>query len=129
SGSHRDELHATMLKVPHHGSANQAPGFAAAVDPSIAVISVGRGNPYGHPAIRALRLAGSGGARGDRPDPAGDVVTRQTSQPGQVAVRAQHGDGTPGDLAGGSGGPEPGTSPTRRHGYQRSHARHQTTSD
>ncbi|HEV2345716.1 MAG TPA: MBL fold metallo-hydrolase [Actinocrinis sp.] len=129
TGSHRDELRATVLKVPHHGSANQAPGFAAAVDPSIAVISVGRGNPYGHPAARALRLAGSGGARVYRTDLDGDVVIGQTSEPGQVAVRAQHDDGTPGDRAGGSGGPEPGTSPTRRHGYERSHARHQTTSD
>jgi competence protein ComEC len=129
SGSHRGELRATVLKVPHHGSANQAPGFVAAVDPSIAVISVGRGNPYGHPAVRALRLAGSGGARVYRTDLDGDVVIGQTSEPGQVAVRAQHGDGVPGDQAGGSGGPEPGTSPARRHGYQRSHARHQTTSD
>lgn len=129
SGSHRDELRATVLKVPHHGSANQAPGFDAAVDPSIAVISVGRGNPYGHPAVRALRLAGSGGARVYRTDLDGDVVIGQTSELGQVAVRAQHGEGTPGDQAGGGPGPEPGASPTRRHGYRRSRARHQTTSD
>ena len=129
SGSHRDELRASVLKVPHHGSSNQAPGFVAAVDPSVAVISVGRGNPYGHPAMRALRLVGSGGARVYRTDLDGDVVIGQTSEPGQLAIRAQHGDGIPGDQAGGPGGPGAGASPTRRHSSGKSHARHQNTSD
>lgn len=128
AGSHRDELRATVLKVPHHGSSNQAPGFFAAVDPSVAVISVGRGNPYGHPAARALRLAGSDGARVYRTDLDGDVIIGQTSVAGQVAVRGQHGDGVPGDQVG-SPGAEPGASATRRHGSGKSHARHKPTSD
>ena len=125
-GSHRDELHATVLKAPHHGSSNLAPGFDAAVDPSVAIVSVGRGNPYGHPAARALRLAGSDGARVYRTDLDGDVIIEQASDAGQLAVRAQHGDGVPGDQAGAG---QPGASPTRRHGSGKSHARHQTTSD
>jgi competence protein ComEC len=129
SGSHRDELRATVLKVPHHGSSNQAPGFVAAVDPSVTIISVGRGNPYGHPAVRALRLMGSGGARVYRTDLDGDVIVGQTSEPGQLAIRAQHGDGVPGDQAGGPGGSGPAASPTRRHGSSKSHARHETTSN
>jgi competence protein ComEC len=129
AGSHRDELRATVLKVPHHGSANQAPGFEEAVDPSVSVISVGRGNPYGHPAARALRLMGSGGARVYRTDLDGDVVIGQSSAPGQVAVRAQRGDGTPGDQAGNRDGPQPGTAPTRRHAHSRGHAYHPPTSD
>ncbi len=132
-GGHRDELRATVLKVPHHGSANQAPGFAAAVDPSIAVISVGHDNPYGHPAARALRMAGSSGARVYRTDLDGDVVIGQTAEPGQVAVLARHGDGMPGDQAGGGpGGSPPAVSPTRRHGYGYGYERgraHQPTSD
>lgn len=128
SGSHRDELRAMVLKVPHHGSSNQAPGFVAAVDPSVAIISVGRGNPYGHPAVRALRLMGSGGARVYRTDLDGDVIIEQSPDPGQLAIRAQHGDGVPGDRAGGAGDSAPGASPTRRHGFGKSHPRHQPES-
>jgi competence protein ComEC len=116
AGSHRDELRATVLKVPHHGSANQAPGFAAAVDATVAVVSVGHGNPYGHPAARTLRLVGSDGARVYRTDLDGDVVIGQTTDTGQIAVTAQHGEGVPGDQAGGTGAPWPGDSPNRRHG-------------
>ena len=132
AGSHRDELRASVLKVPHHGSSNQAPDFVAAVDPSVSVISVGRGNPYGHPTVRALRLMGSSGARVYRTDLDGDVVIGQAAadlspgadpgrdaDPNVISVRAQHGDGTPGDQAGGPGSQQPGISPTRRHAHHR----------
>jgi competence protein ComEC len=126
AGSHRDELRASVLKVPHHGSSNQAPDFVAAVDPGVSVISVGRGNPYGHPTVRALRLVGSRGARVYRTDLDGDVVIGQTiadpgraADPNVISVRAQHGDGTPGDQAGGPGSQQPGVPPTRRHSHHR----------
>lgn len=49
-------LEATVLKVGHHGS-NTSTGkaFLAAVAPDIAVISVGEGNSYGHPAAGTLK--------------------------------------------------------------------------
>jgi len=53
-----------VLKVAHHGSnhSSTAP-FLAAVKPSIAVISVGTGNRYGHPGEETLgRIAGTGAA-------------------------------------------------------------------
>jgi competence protein ComEC len=39
-----------ILKVPHHGSAtSSSQAFLEALSPDIAVISAGRGNPFGHP--------------------------------------------------------------------------------
>jgi competence protein ComEC len=54
------DLHATVLKVGHHGSdGSTTPAFLDAVDPSLAVISVGAENTYGHPSPSTrLRLAG-----------------------------------------------------------------------
>jgi competence protein ComEC len=44
------DLSATVLKVPHHGAATSSTiPFLAHVHPRVAVISVGRFNPYGHP--------------------------------------------------------------------------------
>jgi competence protein ComEC len=55
-------LRADVLKVGHHGSKNSTmPGFLAAVHPSVAVISAGKDNPYGHPNPELLeRLEGAG---------------------------------------------------------------------
>ncbi|WP_337905995.1 ComEC/Rec2 family competence protein [Kribbella solani] len=50
------DLRADILKVPHHGSAQQDPAFINAVNPRLAVISAGRNNDYGHPAPRTLNL-------------------------------------------------------------------------
>jgi competence protein ComEC len=51
-----------VLKVAHHGSSYQDPALLARVRPRVALISVGRGNPYGHPSARtvgALRALGA----------------------------------------------------------------------
>lgn len=46
----RDSLRADLLKVGHHGSRTSTSGeWLAAVRPTVAVISAGRGNRYGHP--------------------------------------------------------------------------------
>jgi competence protein ComEC len=46
----RANLESTVLKVAHHGSqTSTTPQFLAAVDPQVAVISVGAVNPFGHP--------------------------------------------------------------------------------
>ncbi len=46
----RANLTSTVLKVAHHGSATStSKEFLAVVNPRLAVISVGQGNPFGHP--------------------------------------------------------------------------------
>ncbi len=49
------QLRADVLKVGHHGSrTSSSPDFVAAVRPSVAVLSCGRRNHYGHPAPSTL---------------------------------------------------------------------------
>ncbi|MEU6320773.1 ComEC/Rec2 family competence protein [Streptomyces sp. NPDC047009] len=51
-----------VLKVAHHGSAYQDQELIRKVAPRLALISCGRGNPYGHPApgtVAALRAEGA----------------------------------------------------------------------
>jgi competence protein ComEC len=49
--THDLPLQATILKVPHHGSATGlSDALLAAIQPQVAVISVGANNTYGHPA-------------------------------------------------------------------------------
>ena len=57
-----------IYKVAHHGSRYQYLPLMNELDPQIAVISVGRGNTYGHPAmstIQALRRTGATVVRTD----------------------------------------------------------------
>jgi competence protein ComEC len=58
------------LKVAHHGSADPGlPDLLARLRPRIAVVEVGRHNPYGHPtaqALGALRASGTAVYRTDR---------------------------------------------------------------
>ncbi len=56
------DLHATVLKVPHHGSGTSSTvAFLDAVQPQIAVVSVGANNPYHHPSPIVIdRLAQDG---------------------------------------------------------------------
>jgi competence protein ComEC len=51
----RANLTSTVLKVAHHGSATSTgEEFLAVINPSIAVISVGEGNPFGHPSLEVM---------------------------------------------------------------------------
>ncbi len=63
-----------IVKVPHHGSRFQDPALAAWTAGRVALVSVGEGNRYGHPAPETLRSWESAGAVVARTDLAGDVA-------------------------------------------------------
>ncbi len=64
----------TIMKVAHHGSTNgDVHAALAAWSPKVALISVGRGNSYGHPAPSAVRDYEAAGAKVRRTDLEGDL--------------------------------------------------------
>src|SRR4030095_10931377 len=61
-------LSAQLLKVPHHGSDSSSSfRFLRRVSPRAAIISVGTGNPWGHPSGRVLERFQALGIRTERP--------------------------------------------------------------
>jgi competence protein ComEC len=79
-------LHATVLKVAHHGGDTSLDGFVGAVGASVAVVSVGP-NRYGHPVPSVLLRLAREGMRVFRTDRAGDV-TVTFEQGGGVSVES-----------------------------------------
>jgi len=68
-------LEAAVLKVPHHGSrTSSSPELLAAVRPSVAVVSVGVRNAYGHPDAGVLARLAEAGADLYRTDRDGAVL-------------------------------------------------------
>ena len=87
TGSGSAGVRADVLKVAHHGSAYQDPAFLDAVDPAVALVSVGAGNDYGHPNVPLLRRLERNGARVLRTDVSGDLAAMATG--GGLAVVAR----------------------------------------
>ena len=56
-----------VLKVSHHGSADQYPELIEALRPDVGLISVGKDNSYGHPTLRTLGLLSGWGQRWPEP--------------------------------------------------------------
>ena len=73
------DLRADVLKVPHHGSAQQDPGFIAAANARLALISAGRDNDYGHPAPRTLELLSHTATRTATTNVSGPLVVTNTN--------------------------------------------------
>lgn len=63
-----------VVKVAHHGSRYQDPALAAWTAGRVAIISVGEGNRYGHPAPETVAAWHGAGAIVGRTDQAGDVA-------------------------------------------------------
>ena len=72
-----DSLHADVLKVGHHGSSTSSTGaFLDAVQPRLALVSVGAGNSYGHPSAAIMETIAGRGAQVLRTDRLGTIVVR-----------------------------------------------------
>jgi competence protein ComEC len=81
-------MHFDVVKVPHHGSADQDPRLAPLTSPAAALISVGAGNTYGHPADETVdewRVAGTLVARTDLD---GDIAVVRTES--GIGIVARH---------------------------------------
>jgi competence protein ComEC len=63
-----------VIKVAHHGSRYQSSDFATWVNAELAVISVGSGNDYGHPAQETISLYELTGSEVFRTDLSGDIA-------------------------------------------------------
>jgi competence protein ComEC len=73
-----------VLKVPHHGSRYQDPRLLSGLGAQVALVSVGEGNDYGHPARSTVQALESAGAVVARTDQDGDVAVVVTA--GRVAL-------------------------------------------
>ncbi|MBX3189159.1 MAG: DNA internalization-related competence protein ComEC/Rec2 [Labilithrix sp.] len=86
----RAALRADVLKVGHHGSrTSSTPPFLAAVSPSIAVISSGVRNRFGHPAPATLRNLGAARARILRTDREGSITITTDGRSLEVTTTAE----------------------------------------
>ncbi|WP_326603678.1 ComEC/Rec2 family competence protein [Streptomyces sp. NBC_01800] len=74
-----------VLKVAHHGSAHQDPALLRSAHPRLALVSVGKDNPYGHPAARTVEALRAEGAVVLRTDLDGAIAVTG-SGPGLRAV-------------------------------------------
>jgi competence protein ComEC len=74
-----------LVKVAHHGSPNQDPALSSSLAARVAAISVGAGNPYGHPSEVTIALYRRGQTAVLRTDECGEV---DLELGGEVSVSA-----------------------------------------
>lgn len=85
----RQYLKSDVLKVGHHGSKySSSSTFLSTVKPKYAVISVGKDNPYGHPAAITLSKLRSVGAEIFRTDEQGTITITSDGQTIKVDKKA-----------------------------------------
>ena len=71
------DLRCDLLKVPHHGSrSSSSDDFVVRTNPKIAIVTAGRGNPYGHPSDETVSRYEKNGSRLYRTDRDGAVTVR-----------------------------------------------------
>ena len=99
----KGDISAEILKVGHHGSkSSTSPGFLFRVNPEVAVISVGAGNTYGHPAAETLDKLQAAAVKIYRTDLNGNIIVTTdgktyavTTQKASTSVSIVQPAGTP----------------------------------
>ena len=86
--SHGQRNRYDVLKVAHHGSRLQDAALLAEVRAPVALVSVGAGNTYGHPARATLDLLQSAGSEVFRTDQRGDIAVARAGD-GTMMVSAR----------------------------------------
>ena len=71
------QLKSSILKVAHHGSKNSSSlAFVKAVSPTYSLISVGKGNTYGHPTEQTLDILTQINSKILRTDELGTIIMK-----------------------------------------------------
>jgi competence protein ComEC len=83
---------ADVVKVAHHGSADQSGALYRQLGAALGLLSVGAKNGYGHPTERAFELLAAAGTTSARTDRQGLLLVSPGSEPGRVALWAEHPD-------------------------------------
>jgi competence protein ComEC len=63
-----------ILKVSHHGSADQFGQLIQALRPDLSLVSVGKNNSYGHPTLKTLGILLATGSKIQRTDELGSIA-------------------------------------------------------
>ncbi|MBT2503950.1 ComEC/Rec2 family competence protein [Curtobacterium sp. ISL-83] len=79
-----------VVKVAHHGAADQDPALYEQVAAPVGLIGVGADNTYGHPTTRALDMLRAAGTTAFRTDRQGTVVVRAGAD-GAVRICTERG--------------------------------------
>lgn len=105
-----EELRSDVYKVAHHGGRHSSSAaLLTRVQPTVAVISVGEGNSYGHPSAQAIERLSAYGAKVYRTDRDGEITAVSDGE----AIRVS---------ASGPSGEEPAAKKAGRGKSRRSHA-------
>ncbi|MFZ7087796.1 ComEC/Rec2 family competence protein [Curtobacterium sp. RRHDQ10] len=80
-----------VVKVAHHGSADQDPALYRLVQARVGIVSVGADNNYGHPTASALEMLAAAGTTAVRTDLGGTTVL--VAGPDDVLVWQERGGG------------------------------------
>jgi competence protein ComEC len=81
-------LRVDVLKVPHHGSRFQDTDWLLGLEARVALVSVGAGNDYGHPAPELVTALEDAGVVVRRTDHAGDIAV-VVDQGGRLRLRSE----------------------------------------
>jgi competence protein ComEC len=79
-----------VVKVAHHGSADQSERLYRALRAVVGVIGVGKDNGYGHPTDELLDILARAGTAPARTDEGGLILLAPGDTPGTVRVWTQH---------------------------------------